>query len=143
MTVAMLYEQDLSGCLARRLGAHGVADADLAGDLITLESGIEKLRAQRASKALPHLTLPSRTDDLPALKTLADEFRQRFDHVVLLGTGGSSLGAQTLVALKDLGFGRPQGAPKLLFFDNVDPEAFAALNDAIDWRRAGLRTRAR
>ncbi|MSO70582.1 MAG: glucose-6-phosphate isomerase [Alphaproteobacteria bacterium] len=134
----MLYEQDLSGCLARRLGAHGLTDDDLLPEILHLEGGITALRAQHERKSLPLLALPGRSDDLAPLAPLAEEFRSRFDHVVVLGTGGSSLGGQTLVALKDLGIGKPQGAPKLIFLDNIDPEAFAALSATVDWRRAGL-----
>jgi len=134
----MLYEQDLSGCLARRLGAQGLADDELAPERAQVQGGIEALRAQHERRSLPLLALPGRGDDLAQLAPLAEEFRSRFDNVVVLGTGGSSLGGQTLVALADLGIGAPQGAPKLVFLDNIDPDAFVAVNRALDWRRAGL-----
>src|SRR6185312_17326302 len=68
----------------------------------------------------------------------ADEFRRRFDHVLVLGIGGSSLGGQTLAALADEGFGPRPGAPRLHFMENIDPASFAALFAAIDPAKTGI-----
>jgi glucose-6-phosphate isomerase len=58
--------------------------------------------------------------------------------VIVLGTGGSSLGGQTLVALKDQGFGPQNGRPKLWFMDNVDPSTFTELAARLPLARTGL-----
>src|SRR5258708_1014798 len=100
--------------------------------------GIEALKTAQADNSLPLLNLPARQDDLAALAAIAQDFRSRFDDVIVLGTGGSSLGGKTLVALADHGFGPAKGSPRLHFMDNVDPVTFADLEAATDPARTGL-----
>jgi transaldolase / glucose-6-phosphate isomerase len=52
-------------------------------------------------------------------------------HAVLLGMGGSSLGAEVLRAT----FGRVDGFPELHVLDSTDPAQIAATEDAVDLRR--------
>ncbi|MEC8099215.1 MAG: hypothetical protein VX091_03225, partial [Pseudomonadota bacterium] len=70
---------------------------------------------------LPHFTLPEKTDDLPDLRDMAADMAVAFARVIVLGTGGSSLGAQVLAQIH--GWGTPPGqsrGPQLLFADNLD-----------------------
>ena len=96
------------------------------------------LARRRDDGSLPLLRLPAQRDDLPALAKVADEFRRRFDHVLVLGIGGSSLGGQTLCALADQGFGPRPGAPRIHFMENIDPATFTALFAALDPERTGI-----
>jgi len=70
-----------------------------------------------------------RTADLPALQAFQDEVKaEGFQHVLLLGMGGSSLGPEVLAET----FGRQPGFPELLILDSTDPaqvEATAARMD--------------
>ena len=79
------------------------------------------------------LTLP--TDMRPhaeALQAFADEVTgMGIDDVVLLGMGGSSLGAEALRSV----FGEAPGRPRLTVLDTTVPEWTAAVRDAIDIRR--------
>lgn len=149
----MLYRQDIDGCLAETLGPEGfgpggfgpgrlrgggLESGALAEALAQAGAGLARLRAWHEDGGLPLLHLPARRDDLPACRDLAAAFRERFDDVILLGTGGSSLGGQTLYALAERGFGPPPGSPRLHFMDNVDPDTFAALGAALDPARTGL-----
>jgi glucose-6-phosphate isomerase len=130
----MTYQHDITGAI----GPHGIDEAALDAVLAEAAPALERLRRWHRDGTLPLLRLPARRDDLPMLQSLADEFRRRFDHVVLLGTGGSSLGGQTLAALGDLGFGSRPGAPRLWFMDNIDPASFAALFASGDIARTGF-----
>ena len=144
----MLYRQDIDGCLAETLGpdgfgagrlrSGGLGNGALAEALAQAGAGLAKLRAWHDDGSLPLLHLPARRDDLPACRDLAAAFRERFDDVILLGTGGSSLGGQTLYGLAERGFGPPPGSLRLHFMDNVDPDTFAALGAALDPARTGL-----
>lgn len=96
------------------------------------------LRDAKASGALPLLNLPFTTDDVTALAPIADRLRGNFDHVLVLGTGGSSLGGKTLVQLQDRGFGPVKGAPKLHFLDNVDPTTYADFFAATEGSRVAV-----
>jgi glucose-6-phosphate isomerase len=130
----MTYQHDIGGAI----GAHGIDEGRLDVVLAEVAPALERLRSRHKDGSLPLLRLPAKRDDLPMLQTLADEFRRRFDHVVLLGTGGSSLGGQTLAALADLGFGPRPGCPRLWFMDNIDPATFAALFAGLDLARTGF-----
>ncbi len=136
------FEHDVSSCLV-----DAPARAAYEAELGACAAGLEAVRAAHADGSLPLLRLPAASDDLAALAPHVARFRGDFDHVVVLGTGGSSLGGQTLCALADRGFGPvpgapgapiEQAAPKLHFMDNVDPDTFSALFGALDLARTGF-----
>ncbi len=85
---------------------------------------------------LPSLATSRRTDDIADLMAAAKRFL-KFKHVLILGTGGSSLGGKACYALSDRGFGNPK-SPQLHFMDNVDPDSFTALFAAIQPRECGI-----
>ncbi len=123
----MPYQQITDTCFATAIGAGGLSEADFAATLAKTADGIAKLRRHRAEGSLPLLALPAARDDLAALQPVAARLRENFRHVVLLGTGGSSLGGRTLAALRTSAFGPPSDAPCLHFLDNIDPQTFADL----------------
>ena len=59
---------------------------------------------------------------------LTDELRRGFDHVVVLGMGGSSLCAEVVRRA----FGKREGYPELLVLDSTVPEAVRLLEARID-----------
>ena len=98
---------------------------------------LAQIESDMQSNRLPILSVAARSDDLMALRPLAQKFRG-FRDIVILGTGGSSLGAKSLYSLVDCGFGPPSGTPKLHFMDNVDPHRFASLLRSIDPAQTGI-----
>ncbi len=134
----MPYTHDVEGCLAAAVGEHGLPQDRLAETLADSQGALDWLRQRHGDGGLPLLQLPTRRDDLAELRQIADTFRDRFDHVLVLGTGGSSLGGQTLCALADYGFGPERDGPQLIFMDNIDPDGFAALGRAVDYKRLGV-----
>jgi len=133
----MLYSHVIDDALEAKVGKHGLPQAVLERELTRAGAALDKFRRWKADGTLPLLSLPSRHDDLVELKPHAERFA-RFEHVVVLGTGGSSLGGQTLVALKDQGFGPAPGRPKLWFMDNVDPATITELCVRLPLARTGL-----
>jgi glucose-6-phosphate isomerase len=133
----MPYRQTIDTCFAPAIGEAGLEPAHYESLLSETAMSLGTLRRRHDDGSLPLLRLPARRDDLAELRTIADEFRRRFDHVVVLGTGGSSLGGQTLGALADQGFGPCLGGPKLWFMDNIDPATFAGLLAHCDPARTG------
>lgn len=134
----MYYTQDIAGCLSGRIGAAGPRESELARRVALAAPALAALRQWHKEDSLPLLRLPAREDDLPELEAIAADYRARFDDVIVLGTGGSSLGGRTLYRLTDKGFGPPEGTPRLHFMDNVDPATFQALFAAVDFKRAGI-----
>ncbi len=130
--MAVGYEQDIRGCLAETIGGHGLAAEELAPLLDDAAAALEDLRGGDADGAADVLALPARRDDLPLIASVAADMRSRFGTVVVLGTGGSSLGGRAVAGLS------PRGAPELRFADNLDPAALAALVGTADFRRTGF-----
>jgi glucose-6-phosphate isomerase len=133
----MHYTQVIDDALDDKVGKYGLPHAVLERELGRLTPALDKLRAWHADGTLPLLSLPARRDGLAALRSHAERFA-KFEHVVVMGSGGSSLSGKTLVALKDQGFGPAKGRPKIWFMDNVDPATFAELASRLPLERTGF-----
>src|ERR1700722_10241013 len=133
----MDYQQNIDGCLAETIGARALDPAKIDAMRARAAPALEKLRRIRDDGTLPLLRLPGRKDDIAQLKGILKTFRaaprQRFRDVIILGTGGSSLGGQTLYALAN-----QRAQPQLHFMDNIDPATFEALFASLDPARAPL-----
>lgn len=129
------YQQIIGSCLADGIGEHGLGRAAYEAALAETAGALQGLRARHADGGLPLLRLPETRDDLPIVEARAEYHRERAEDVVILGTGGSSLGGQALYALTDAGFGPSGHAPRLHFLDNVDPHTFDHLFRAVDLSR--------
>ncbi|MCC6731250.1 MAG: hypothetical protein IT208_18150 [Chthonomonadales bacterium] len=85
-------------------------------------------------------------DDIGAVADLAARIRRDFDVFVLVGIGGSDLGARTLHDALDAPYRRPMergpGGPLELYFvgDTFDPKRLHALLDLLESRGALART---
>jgi transaldolase/glucose-6-phosphate isomerase len=69
--------------------------------------------------------------NMKEVEDLVASARGQFDHVVVLGMGGSSLCAEVIRRV----FGKRDGFPELLVLDSTVPEAVAALEAKIDLAR--------
>jgi len=109
----MLYDHQIQNCLADNIGDSGL-DATVFNDLLRQsESAIDAIRGWRSSGEKPFLTIAAERGDLATLREIAADWRAAADHLVVLGTGGSSLGGQAVVALN-------ADAPQISFLDNGD-----------------------
>ncbi len=136
--MGLSYTHDVEACFAQRIGAGGLSRETFDGLLRQCAPALDTLRRSRHGGVPAFLDVPARRDDLGPLATLAARFRGAFDDVLVLGTGGSSLGGQAVAALAQRGFGPPAGSPRVHFLDNVDPDTFAALFAALDPARTGI-----
>ena len=73
---------------------------------------------------LEALSIARQVSDHSVLKTIAGDIGE--EHVLVLGTGGSSLGGQTLLSLADRGSGRVR------FVDNIDPGTWTFTLESTD-----------
>ena len=133
----MLYTQVIDDVLEAKVGKKGLSQAVFDRELARTAPALDKIRKWKDDGTLPLLKLPARRDDLEALKPHVERF-SKFQHVVVMGSGGSSMSGKTLVALKDQGFGPTNGRPTLHFMDNVDPARFAALTSQLPLDKTGF-----
>jgi glucose-6-phosphate isomerase len=132
------YHQDTSRCFADEIGARGLTREQYQAALGATAPVLARLRTDYAKGALRILRLAEAREDLALIERHAQRLRGSFSELVVLGTGGSSLGGQSLVALAEQGFGPLPGAPRLHFLDNIDPERFEALFGSLGLRRTGF-----
>jgi glucose-6-phosphate isomerase len=126
----MSVVQCIDSALEKNVGQHGVAEAALGAALARTEGALDRLREHYAKGTLPLLRLPEKQDDLAQIREAAKKLSDRATDIVVLGTGGSSLGGQTLaqIAFYNVpGVGSLQPAPRMHFIDNLDPISFAAM----------------
>ncbi len=122
--------QSIDSALEKNVGPHGVADGALDAMLKRAQGALDGLRARHADGALPLLRLPEKQDDLAQIRAAARTLCAGASDIVLLGTGGSSLGGQTLAQLAFYnvpGVGSLRAAPRVHFIDNLDPVSFEAM----------------
>tara|TARA_B100000459_G_scaffold146868_1_gene114245 strand:- start:978 stop:2267 length:1290 start_codon:yes stop_codon:yes gene_type:complete len=122
----MPYRHIITNCFSDAIGGHGVtaesyerAAADGAAALIEISE-----KPQPEYQAI--LKMPGRHDDIVELAAIASRLRENCDVLLVVGTGGSSLGARTLCAL------RPSEHPRLQFLENVDPETIESVLGSLD-----------
>jgi glucose-6-phosphate isomerase len=123
----MPLHQSIDAALEMNVGPQGVSATDLAAALARTEGALDRLRRHYAEGTLPLLRLPERQDDLAEIAAAADRLKQGASDIVVLGTGGSSLGGQTLAQLAGYnipGVGALRDPPRMHFIDNLDPFSF-------------------
>jgi glucose-6-phosphate isomerase len=127
---ASSLEQSIALARSERIGSHGVTEQTYDAMLKQTEPALDWLRAGYADGSLPHLTIPQERSDLAAIEDAAAKLRNGATDVVFLGTGGSSLGGQTLLQLAGHnvpGIGTLRDKPRLHFLDNLDPQTFTEM----------------
>lgn len=132
-----LYHQSIAGSLDGRIGAHGLDGAALAAWLDRTAVPLAKLKAVHADGSLPLLQLPREEADIVAAENALAKLSDGAKLIVFLGTGGSSLGGQTLAQLG--GWNIPGSAdaeqrnrPRTRFYDNLDASTLAFAFKGID-----------
>jgi len=110
-----------------------LSESELAAALGEARLGMAQLKAWRESDFLPLLALPGRRDDLEALRPAIASYQEHCTDILVLGTGGSSLGGRAFCALA-----KPHEGLRIHFLENVDPWRFPALFDELDLERTGV-----
>jgi glucose-6-phosphate isomerase len=126
----MSIVQSIDSAREEHIGPHGASADALKTALARAEGALDWLRARHADRSLPLLRLPETHSDLETIRDTASRLADRATDIVILGTGGSSLGGQTLAQLAGFavpGVGALRAPPQLHFIDNLDPDSFGIL----------------
>jgi glucose-6-phosphate isomerase len=120
----MTYRQSVEGCLSSKIGDTGLAEGRLAHWLAEAAPRFKALQEEARTKSFAHFRILSETADIEEATAAYAKLSQGAETVVMLGTGGSSLGGQALAQLG--GWSIPGGAkrPELRFYDNLDARSF-------------------
>jgi glucose-6-phosphate isomerase len=122
-------------------GSHGLPRARLAELGARFGAVQAEVRRRRAGGEYGFYQLVDQAEPVRAISAFAEGLGQAHDHVVVLGIGGSALGARALLtALRRPAWNEwdDEGReffPRLTVLDNVDPTTIAAALRRIDPRR--------
>jgi glucose-6-phosphate isomerase len=133
----MLFEHEIDGCFADRVGEAGLDRTAFKSFLARADEALESLREAREKKSLPLLEVPQTRADLAEAANVAERLRANTTDILLFGIGGSSLGAQALAQLKGFGtpgFAWPDGAPHIHVFENPDAQSLSAAFERLPLR---------
>ncbi len=139
----------IDNVFSNRVGQHGIEAADL--DRNAGKAAVAAFKERVASGAIGFPVLPDDSGTARAIAQFANGLRKKIDDVLLVGIGGSALGAYALdVALRGphpvqtpIGANKLQKRaatpkPRLVTLDNVDPGFIAAALGALDPKRTAV-----
>ena len=129
------YSQDISALLSANVGPAGLSESRFQTALARIDQGIETVRQAFKADKLPFLESANWEHDLAEVTQAAASF-QGFEEVIVLGTGGSSLGGRALQAMQ--GRQGSQNGTRLSIVTNIDPFSFEQLIDRQNWQKTGV-----
>jgi glucose-6-phosphate isomerase len=117
--------------------AGGLERRDLAELAPAARAAFEGFEARRQAGEVGFADLPSDRADADAAVALARDLGGKFENLLVLGIGGSSLGGRAIVSAlahpyHNLLPRERRGAMRIFFPDNSDPATFAALLGTLD-----------
>lgn len=122
-------------------GEHGLPRARLAELARRFGSVRDDVRERRGAGEYGFLRLPDQAETVRQISQFAGGLGQAFDHVLVLGIGGSALGTKALVsalrppAWNELNDEQRDFYPRLTVLENVDPWTVRGALERIDPRR--------
>ena len=124
----MTFHHDIEGCLEERIGARGVSLASLNARLEALEPKLAEMRESLAAGGYRMLGIAREAADIEQARAALDRLCAGAETLVVFGTGGSSLGGQTLARLAGWCIPGDQGPaarrlPSVRFYDNLDADS--------------------
>lgn len=141
-TQEMRLEVDVNLMTSPVLGEkEGISEEDLEKLSPTIQAVHEQLEEEKNQNVLPFLTLPFDLSIWPTIKKCVQEAKTWAENFVVLGIGGSALGAKALQGAlvhpfhNILSKNMRKGFPRFFVADNVDPDGFKSLLDLLEVRK--------
>jgi len=129
---------DYNNMLASQLGGRGVDAGALASSATRFAAVHAEVEQRRASGQLGFFELPYESETVPHITAFGEGPGQAFDTVVVLGIGGSALGATAMRGAllapfwNELDDETREYFPRLYVLDNVDPSTIGPLLQRLD-----------
>jgi glucose-6-phosphate isomerase len=132
---------DYNNMLAPRLDGRGLDPAVLAEYALRFRDIHADVEQRRAAGQLAFMDLPCEQEVVAQIRAFGEGMGQAFDTIVVLGIGGSALGASALRGAllrpfwNELGDEARDYYPRLYVLDNIDPTTIGPFLDHIDLER--------
>jgi glucose-6-phosphate isomerase len=120
----MRYIQNLDGC------HNGNGNKAILHTYLN-SNALQTFRTAYQQGNLAPFSLVEQEEDINFFKIAAAQFAE-FEDILILGTGGSSLGGKALCALS------VQERPRLHFLDNIDPSTFILALQKVNLKNTGI-----
>jgi glucose-6-phosphate isomerase len=135
------YNQNIEGCLDGAIGQHGLARETYSSWLQRTASHLDALKADYRNRNLALLRIAEDTSDIAEAETALARLSEGAETLVFFGTGGSSLGGQTLAQLAGWRIPGTAGSeqkarPRTRFYDNLDGETLECVLGSLDLSKA-------
>lgn len=134
---ASKFHQNIGGCLEATIGEHGLTPSAFKSWLSRIEPHVAALKDDYRNNRLALLRIPEDTADIDAAEAALARLSEGAQTLVFFGTGGSSLGGQTLAQIA--GWKIPgvategqKSRPRTRFYDNLDGETLAGVLNTLD-----------
>lgn len=129
--------QNISGCLDTAIGEHGLSQASYKSWLARIAPHVESLRDDYRNNRLALLRIAEDTADIDAAEAALARLSHGAQTLVFFGTGGSSLGGQTLAQIAGwkipgVATNGQKSRPRTRFYDNLDGETLAGVLNTLD-----------
>lgn len=141
-TQEMRLEIDVNLMMSPILGEkEGISEEDLGKLAPQIQIIHGELEEEKNQGGLPFLTLPFDLSLLPIIKKFVQGAKTWAENFVVLGIGGSALGAKALQGAlahpyyNMLSKTMRKGFPRVFVADNVDPDGFKSLLDLLEVRK--------
>ncbi|MDB2415240.1 hypothetical protein N9W34_05660 [Rickettsiales bacterium] len=105
-----IYKHDISNCFVGKICKSDFDDICKSGEKI-----ISDIKRKKENCELPLLSIVEDSGDLVEIESIAKQINEKFSTLVVLGTGGSTLNPQMMLAVK------PHAKTEVKFIDHVDP----------------------
>ncbi len=130
----MFLSYNHKNMLADAIGKHGVSTTELRMLIPEKNRAAATLEKTRREKIHGWMDLPYGRTGLSLAMTHAKTVRRLFDRLIVVGIGGSDLGARTLLETLD-----SDGRIQVIFLSNPDPETLATwLRSGPFWKRTAI-----
>ena len=132
---------DYRNVMATAVGdANGLTQAELDAIAPKAASEIERIWTEHAAGDQKWIDLPDNMALVDEINAFADDNRSKYDDFILIGIGGSSLGAISAIQalahpFRNLLPADQRGGPRFFVLDNPDPEKVSATLSTVDLSR--------
>ena len=133
---------DYSGMMSEFIGSHkGITPEEIDELVSTAKAAVEKIDEKRDSGEYGFYLLPYDSATTDEVLHLSETYQRTFDDFVVLGIGGSALGAKTLFQSlcspihNLLSLEERNGVPRIHFLDNIDPVTMKFLLNYVNPRK--------
>ncbi|MBP7898544.1 glucose-6-phosphate isomerase [Candidatus Gracilibacteria bacterium] len=118
------------------LGQNGLKKSQYEAEINKLPEFLKLIRGRGQG----FIDLPDDMETVKSIEQYAEKVRGKFDHIVVLGIGGSALGVTCLMnALKHSRWNslpsRTRKHPQLFVLDNIDPSLIDEIDDVINYKK--------